>query len=125
MPVGQPLKFKSVTELQQKIDEYFELEGEQPTITGLALHLDTNRQTLINYENKDGYIDTIKKAKMRVEKVMEQKLYGHNVTGMIFNLKNNFGWKDKTEVEQNVNASITTTNEQTAADYAEFLKTKQ
>jgi len=30
---------------------------------------------------------------------LEQKLYGNAVTGVIFNLKNNFGWQDKTEQE--------------------------
>ena len=104
--VGQPRKFKSAKELQEKIDQYFVAcdETKKPyTITGLALALDTNRQTLINYQSVEGfeeYVDTIKKAKLRVETYAENRLYsGQQVAGVIFSLKNNFGWKDKTETE--------------------------
>lgn len=73
-----------------------------PTVTGLALFLDTSRQTLINYEeNKDHpeFFDTIKKAKDLIENHWEQMLQGNNVTGVIFNLKNNYQWADRTEQE--------------------------
>ena len=64
--VGRPLKFESVQELQDKIDLYFEETAKDEwTITGLALALDTYRQTLINYEEKDEFMDTIKKAKLK------------------------------------------------------------
>ena len=43
---------------------------------------------------------TIKKAKSKVEDYLEKKLLtGNSATGIIFNLKNNFEWKDKQEVE--------------------------
>lgn len=75
------------------------------TITGLALSLDTTRQTLLEYEgevigreDKDPeFADTIKKAKTKIEQFNEMQLYGASPTGTIFNLKNNYGWKDKTE----------------------------
>lgn len=79
------------------------------TVTGLALALDTNRQTLINYESgeyhtkeidketRQGFIDAIKRAKVKIENYNEVMLYTPSPTGTIFNLKNNFGWKDKTE----------------------------
>lgn len=97
--VGRPLKFKSVKELQKKIEEYF---GTTPkdewTITGLALALDTYRQTLLNYEGKDEFVDTIKKAKQMVENGYEIDLKKHGRTGTIFALKN-FDWKDKNETD--------------------------
>ncbi len=66
------------------------------TITGLALSLDTNRQTLINYEEKEEFFDTIKKAKLICENFAEEYLYtGKNVAGAIFNLKNNYAWKEE------------------------------
>jgi hypothetical protein len=70
-----------------------------PTVSGLAYTLGMSRQALCDYEKKDEFLDTIKRAKMRIERALEQNLYGQAVTGTIFNLKNNFGWKDKTETD--------------------------
>jgi len=99
-PGGRPLKFKSVEELQELADQYFADTPEvEWTITGLALALDTTRQTLINYEDKDEFLDTIKKYKTRVENAYEKSLRKYGRSGDIFGLKN-FGWKDRSEVEQ-------------------------
>lgn len=103
--VGRPLKFKTVEEMQEKIDAYFDecIEKEKPyTITGLALALDTTRETLLDYEDKDEFSDTVKKAKLRCENYAEEFLFkGKNVVGSIFNLKNNYKrWVDKQEVVQ-------------------------
>lgn len=102
-PVGRPLKYKSAAEMQKVIDKYFadcDEKNEPYTVTGLALALDMSRQDLINYQNKGEFFDTVKKAKQRVEAYIEKKMYGNNVTGLIFNLKNNFGWVDRQEIEQ-------------------------
>lgn len=114
---GQPMKFQSVEELQEQIDQFFNecKESKRPyTITGLALALDTNRQTLMNYEKEPGYewfFDTIKKAKARVENYVEERLFGNQVAGPIFNLKNNFkNWKDKTETENTGEMTINVIN---------------
>lgn len=109
MPAGRPLKFQSVEELEKAIQAYFDSVAaktiilddgkviEEPlTITGLALALDTTRQTLMDYEGRDEFTYTIKKAKTVVENYAEKKLFGNNATGAIFALKN-YGWKDKTE----------------------------
>jgi len=96
---GRPLKFQSVEELQNAIDVYFEVTPkEEWTITGLALALDTCRQTLLNYETKDNFLDTIKKAKLRVENGYEIDLKKHGRSGTIFALKN-FDWKDQTQTD--------------------------
>ena len=55
-PVGRPLLFKSVEELEDKIQNYFNYcdEKNKPyTITGLAVFLDTDRITLIRYQEKE------------------------------------------------------------------------
>jgi len=67
------------------------------TITGLALALDTSRETLLEYEEREEFVDTIKKAKDRCHNYVENSLLTSNPTGAIFNLKNNYGWRDKTE----------------------------
>lgn len=98
---GRPLKFTSPDILQNKIEEYFakcDAEGTPYLITGLALHLDTSRETLINYENRDDFFDTVKRAKLRVEADYELSLRKRGSAGDIFGLKN-FGWTDKTETE--------------------------
>lgn len=102
MPAGRPLKFKTPKELEEKINLYFEECKEQkkkPFITELAYFLDTTRETLSDYKEKDEYSDSIKKAKLRCEIELERNLLEGKVnpTGSIFNLKNNYGWKDKTE----------------------------
>lgn len=68
-------------------------------ITGLANFLKTSRQTLINYEERDGFFDTIKAAKDKCEEFWEMQLLGSHATGPIFNLKNNYGWKDQTQTD--------------------------
>lgn len=70
-----------------------------PTVSGLAVVLDLTRQGLINYEGKPAFVDTVKRAKQRIEAFSEQRLHHGSAVGMIFSLKNNFGWKDKTEQE--------------------------
>ena len=111
---GQPMAFKTVEELEEKVESFFTSDdaflinykdgGEEktfaPTISGLALHLGVDRRTIVNYSNKEEYFPTIKKARARIEAHLEKKLFGNNVTGLIFNLKNNFDWKDKSEVAQ-------------------------
>ncbi|MFC0235502.1 terminase small subunit [Fictibacillus phosphorivorans] len=101
--VGRPLKFRTVEEMQEKINAYFEEcdKNEDPyTITGLALALDTSRETLLDYEDKDEFSDTVKKAKLKCENYAEKFLFkGKNVVGSIFNLKNNYKrWVDKQEI---------------------------
>lgn len=102
MPAGRPLKFQSPEELQLRIEEYFKVREEKNlpfTITGLALYLDTTRELLCNYEERDEFHDTIKRAKLKCEDYAETVLFtGKNQAGAIFALKN-YGWKDRNETD--------------------------
>ena len=103
MKTGRPPKYETPQEMQEAIDAYFDgLDGEMPTITGLALALgfDSRAGLLYYQDEKREFLATIKKAKARVEVAMERELINRNgtVTGLIFNLKNNFGWKDAQEL---------------------------
>jgi hypothetical protein len=101
--VGRPLKWPTPELLQQEIDRYFaETPMSHWTITGLALALDTDRHTLINYSEREEYFHTINKAKLMVENAYEIDLREKGHAGNIFALKN-FGWKDKTEVDATIN----------------------
>lgn len=108
--VGRPLKFGSVEELQRKIETYFaecDKNNRPYTISGLALALDTSRRVLLDYEDKDEYCNTIKKAKLKCETYAEEQLFvGKNTAGVIFNMKNNYGWVDKQEREFSGNMTI-------------------
>ncbi len=97
-PGGRPLKFNTPEEVETAISYYFE-EEKEPTLAGLAVYLGISRSTLYNYEEKDQFLDIIKKAREKVESVYEKRLvYGNTPTGVIFALKN-MSWRDKTETE--------------------------
>jgi hypothetical protein len=113
-PRGKPLAFPTVESLQEAVDSYFAPGGDAwdgagdeakflPTMSGLALALDVDRKTVLNYSNKDDYFPTIRKARAIIENNLEKNLYGNSVTGLIFNLKNNFGWNDKQELDHTSN----------------------
>ena len=109
---GRPLKYNSVEEMQKDIDNYFAKcdEEKRPyTVSGLAYALGTTRRTLLDYQEKEEFSHTIKKAKTKIELFNEEMLYSKDVstTGVIFNLKNNYGWKDKQEIEADVKSDVT------------------
>ena len=117
-PVRRPLKFKTVKELQKAIDEYFLWCDNRPkkiwleksqseamiadpapyTMSGLARRIGLSRQGLIDYKNRDEYLDAIKEARSKVHEDVETRLMdGKAQSGAIFNLKNNFGWRDESQ----------------------------
>lgn len=127
--VGRPLKYETPEEMQVKIDKYFDscfrpvmvfnkdksqyeivkdYEGNiikeqyRPfTMAGLAYALGMSRQALLNYSERDKFVDTITQAKQRCEIYAEERLYDRDGNrGAIFSLSNNFkGWADKQTIE--------------------------
>src|SRR6056297_856811 len=125
---GRPKKYTSVKQMEKDIEKYFQScikqikdpeAGEitykqiRPfTITGLALALNMDRRTLLNYEKDDKFFPTIKKAKLKCENFAEEQLFkSGTVSGVIFNLKNNYGWKDKQEIDHKGDLEIDVTLE--------------
>jgi hypothetical protein len=54
---------------------------------------------LLEYEEREEFVNAIKRAKTRIEHFAEKHLYGvGQVTGPIFALKN-FDWSDKQQTE--------------------------
>ena len=131
-PVGAPPKYKNSAEMQEKIDAYFaDCEGEllkdangapvldkygneihlhqrPPTVTGLALALGfASRKSLLEYQGKQEFVNTITRAKARCEKYSEERLFDRDGTnGAQFSLKFNFGWDNKEEkTEENESTS--------------------
>ena len=124
--VGRPPKYKNCEEIQMKIDDYFkECEGKvllddkkhavtdkygnpiivgakPPTVTGLALALGfATRKSLLEYQGKKEFVNTITRAKTRIEQYAEERLFDRDgAAGAKFSLANNFsGWKEKQEVD--------------------------
>ena len=134
---GRPLKFKTEEELATKIEQYFESCWEQKidmwgglvfqkdakgnktenavmvqkkpyTVGGLAVFLDCDQELLEEYKKKGRFSATIKRAKQIIYAYKQEFLYSnHNPTGAIFDLKNNYGWKDKTEVDNKHSGNLT------------------
>jgi hypothetical protein len=72
-----------------------------PTITGLALYLGfSSRQSMYDYESKEEYSYTIKRARLRCENWLEENLLSGNIQAAagIFALKN-YGWRDQQNIE--------------------------
>jgi hypothetical protein len=94
---GKP-KYETAEELQEAIDGYFILETKY-CISGLCYYLGfESRQSFYDYEERELFSYTIKRARLRIEMAYEKQLHDSSCTGSIFALKN-FGWKDKVETE--------------------------
>lgn len=95
--IGRPLKFATPEEFTAKANEYFaNTPKEEWIITGLAVYLDTSRETLMNYQKRDAFFDAVKKAKDMIESSYEIDLKKKGNSGSIFGLKN-FGWVDRVD----------------------------
>lgn len=105
------LKFEDPEELEKKIARYFETAAaadKPPTMSGLALFLQTNRMTLLNYIDSAKTDGNSKKAqcgellvmaKAQIECFLEEKLITNYSRGLEFVLKNGYqGWSDKAAV---------------------------
>ena len=110
--VGGNRKYKNAEEMKLIIDEYFDMcnNNRRPyTVSGLARHLGLTRKTLLEYQKKYGgeYAVIIEDAKTRIEEFVEACLFKSGIaTGTIFNLKNNFGWSDKQELEHSGDVNV-------------------
>ena len=108
--MGRPLKFSSVEELQNKIDDFFNTTPQdEQTITGLAIHLDTTRDLLCDYEDLEQFSDAIKRAKQRIRNEYEKRAIKRGNAGDIFALKN-FGWTDKQVIDTNIKGELSLTD---------------
>lgn len=104
--------FKKISKerLERKVTEYFESckkKHTPPSMTGLALHLKCTRKNIVDYKHTDEFGEILEQAKLRCENVLEERMInGTPPTGIIFILKNNYGWHDKIESDVNLTGSI-------------------
>ena len=121
-PVGRPLKYKTVGDLDMAIQIYFDkqdphveehmvatgvsasgetmferrkvLTEQKPyTISGLARAIGLTRQSLLNYKARDEFFDSVQAALDRCQEYAESQLFGPYANGAKFNLINNYRGK--------------------------------
>lgn len=99
--------FQSPEQMQEAIAEYFEMSKQKngvykPTLTGMVFHIGlANLKSLYDYEAKEPYSYTVKRARSFIQSCYESNLYGFAWGGAAFALKNigKGDWTD--EVTQN------------------------
>lgn len=108
-PMGRPRLYQDPELFAAKADEYFATCENKPTLAGLCLHMGfSDKESFSNYATYgDDFSRTVKKAQMRIELDRHERLIDKNrfTPGVIFDLKNNHGWKD----QQDLNLSATVT----------------
>lgn len=109
--MGRPRFYKTAKAMEMAIEKYFhDAEYDETgikreytkhlTMAGLAYFLGfSDRLSLWDYGQRDEFKPCLKRAKLRIESYLENRLYEGNATGAIFNLKNNFGWKDQQSID--------------------------
>lgn len=127
---GRPRRYDSPEEFEAAIEKYFgsisrtypDPDGrkdnngdiifvteiiEPPTITSMLNYLDLPKSTWNDYCRQPGYSAAATRAKQLIEAYLERQLMSaKHVQGIIFNLKNNFGWAEKLDVKQDLNANV-------------------
>ena len=128
--VGRPKKYSNAEQMQDIINNYFAScmrikttpDGRPirdalgnaiyefyrpPTMSGLAVALDIDRRSLLNYSKDDQFFPTISRARMKIEMFTEEKLFEKETcNGSKFSLSNNFGWSEKQEVKADVSKKL-------------------
>lgn len=108
--VGRPPKFQTPQDLEDRFEEWQKelqlggsLFGEIPDIEGFCSYIDSYRDLLSEYESKAEFSDTIKRIKNWMYYRKKQLAFSGrmNATVYIFDAKNNHGYVDKQEIDNN------------------------
>lgn len=111
-PVGRPRRYPTHEAFEAKTEEYFQSEEGQtfPTLSGLCLFMGfADKQSFSNYETYgEDFSLTVNKARLRIEAHRHKMLIDRNsfTPGIIFDLKNNHGWKDQQQLEHSGSVSV-------------------
>ena len=102
---GRPPFFETPDDLEIKIDEYFvscENNKKPCTVAGLAHFLGfVSKQSLYDYEKKEGFSYLITRAKLAIEAFAEGQLYSREGSrGAEFVLSRCYGWVDPLRVRE-------------------------
>lgn len=104
MAGGRPRLYSDPESFASMAEDYFRLSeerGKMPTLAGISLHLGfDDKESFSHYATYgEEFSRTVKRARMIIEDDRNQRLANPSCTGVIFDLKNNHGWKDVQAVE--------------------------
>jgi hypothetical protein len=104
-------KYRTSEALEARVQEFYdycEVNDKPLTVTRLAAFLGLSRATVWHYSNNPLFADILAHAKVMIEADMEERLQAGkgSAAGVIFSMKNNFGWKDQTEVNQTIGGEL-------------------
>lgn len=131
MKLGRPRKYKTEAALRKAAERYLSSisktvatgemneDGEElfvtqyirpPTVSGLCKALCIDRSTWNNYcdpEEHPEFKDVTQAIRGELEVYLEEQLLTRDkVQGIIFNLQNNYEWRQKDDVQTEVNVNI-------------------
>lgn len=113
--VGKTRRFQTADDFAEKINEFFQAcmyEGKVPCVSRMIAYLEfRSPSSFYEYANYgDDYAEVIDKAMLLMQAWLEEHLIGHNVKsstiGVIFTLKNKFGWVDSQHTKNDTTLEI-------------------
>lgn len=101
---GRPRLYDDPEVFAEKAEAYFahaEVEGKMPTLSGICIFLGFHdKESFSNYASYgEAFSRTVKSARLKIEEDRNQRLANPACTGVIFDLKHNHGWTDKSQTE--------------------------
>jgi hypothetical protein len=110
--------YETPEEFDKAVQSYFKAV-DKPIISGLAYHLGfESRQSFYDYEKREGFSYSVKRARLRIEMVYEGRLENQACTGAIFALKH-LNWDAEEKRKDNPIMAVLNL---TGADALNFLK---
>jgi hypothetical protein len=116
-PGGRPPLWATVEDFEKATEGFFDWceTGDSivgpyiPDVEALTMYLKTSRKVLSEYEKKDKFSNAIKDIKDKIAFYKKQLAFQGKIPSAVFcfDFKNNHGYTDKTEIDQNVKAEIT------------------
>ena len=106
---GQPRKYTPDT-LEDVFNDYITYctdNNRLANIEGFCIFAKMDSQTYYNYKDMKDYFGSIKRIEEKLlDYTMQKGFEARNPAFTIFYMKNKFGWVDKTEIKQDINANI-------------------
>ena len=95
----------------------------KPSIAGLCVYLKIHRSTWSEYAKREGFADTVERARGRVEEYLAGKvLEKGSSAGAKFSLQHNCGWKERQEISLDERTAEAVSQKMTLQESIELLK---